>query len=154
MRDSVMNRLILLSNIVGGVRTSSAKGRRHDVTGTGLAGYGHSAIMRKNPNAIERAHSYLEFHRQFTFSVITRYEILRGLIAKGAAKQMDAFEQLCAASRVLPLTDPMIVQAASVYADLHRRGELIGDADILIAANGYALVSGRSFKTGSAIDMN
>jgi tRNA(fMet)-specific endonuclease VapC len=27
-----------------------------------------------------------------------------------------------------------IVQAATIYADLHRRGELICDADILIAA--------------------
>ncbi len=34
----------------------------------------------------------------------------------------------------MAVTDPIIVRAASVYADLHRRGELIGDADILIAA--------------------
>ena len=101
--------------------------------------------MRKNPPATERARSYLEVHRQFTFSVITRYEVLRGLLAKGAAKQIDAFDQLCATSRVLPLTDPMIVQAATVYADLHRRGELISDADILIAAtaitHGLAVVT-------------
>jgi len=42
-----------------------------------------SAIMRKNPSATLRARSYLEVHRQFTFSVITRYEVLRGLLAKG-----------------------------------------------------------------------
>ncbi len=104
-----------------------------------------SAIMRKNPPATERARSYLEVHRQFTFSVITRYEVLRGLLARGAAKQLDAFDQLCVRSRVLPLTDPMIVQAAAVYADLHRRGELISDADILIAAtamtHGLAVVT-------------
>ena len=93
-----------------------------------------SAIMRKNPSATLRARSYLEVHRQFTFSVITRYEVLRGLLAKGAAKQLAAFDRLCATSRVLPLTDSIIVQAATVYADLHRRGELISDADILIAA--------------------
>ena len=77
-----------------------------------------SAIMRKNSPATERARSCLEVHRQFTFSVITRYEVLRGLLARGAAKQLDAFDQLCATSRVLPLTEPMIVQAATVYADL------------------------------------
>jgi len=92
-----------------------------------------SAVMRKNPSAIERARSYLAVYRQFTFSVITRYEILRGLFAKGASKQLSAFDQLCATSRVLPLTDPIIVQAATIYADLHRRGEVISDADILIA---------------------
>ena len=95
-----------------------------------------SAVMRKNPLATERARSYLEIHQQFTFSVITRYEVLRGLLAKGAAKQLAAFDLLCSASRVLPLTDSIIVQAATIYADLHRRGELISDADILIAATG------------------
>jgi tRNA(fMet)-specific endonuclease VapC len=104
-----------------------------------------STIMRKNPVAIERARSYLEVYRLFTFSVITRYEILRGLFAKRAEKQIAAFDQLCATSRVLPLTDPIVVQAASVYADLQRRGELISDADILIAAtaitHGLAVVT-------------
>lgn len=93
-----------------------------------------SAVMRRNPSATERAHSYLEANRQFTFSVITRYEVLRGLLAKGATKQLAAFDKLCATNQVLPLTDSIIVQAATVYADLHRRGELISDADILIAA--------------------
>ena len=104
-----------------------------------------SAVMRKSPSAIQRARLYLEVYRQFTFSVITRYEILRGLLAKGATKQLSAFDQLCAASRVLPLTDPIIVQAATIYADLYRRGELISDADILIAAttitHGLAVVT-------------
>ena len=104
-----------------------------------------SAVMRKNPLATERARSYLEVHRQFTFSIITRYEVLRGLLTKGAAKQLAAFDKLCATSRVLPLTDSIIVQAATIYADLHRRGELISDADILIAAtaitHGLAVVT-------------
>ena len=104
-----------------------------------------SAIMRKNSLATERARSYLEAHRQFAFSVITRYEVLRGLLTKGATKQLATFDQLCAASRVLSLTDTIIVQGASIYADLYRRGELISDADILIAAtamvNGLAVVS-------------
>jgi tRNA(fMet)-specific endonuclease VapC len=104
-----------------------------------------SAVMRKNPLAIERARSYLEVHRQFNFSLITRYEILRGLYAKGAGKQLAAFDKLCARSRVLPLTDPIVVQAAIIYDDLHRRGELISDADILIAAtaitHGLAVVT-------------
>lgn len=91
-----------------------------------------SAIMRRNPQGTERARLYLQEHRQFTFSVITRYEVLRGLLAKRAVKQIAVFDQLCAASRVLPVTETTIVQAASIYADLYQRGELISDADILI----------------------
>ncbi len=40
-----------------------------------------SAVMRKNPVAISKARHYLAEHGQFIFSVITRYEILRGLKA-------------------------------------------------------------------------
>ena len=47
---------------------------------------------------------------------------------------MAAFEKLCAVSNILPLTDEIILRAADIYGDLHRRGALIGDADILIAA--------------------
>ena len=104
-----------------------------------------SAIMRGNASATERARLYLETHRQFTFSTLTRYEVLRGLLAKKATRQLAAFDQLCATSRVLPLSDPIIVQGAVIYADLCQRGELISDADILIAAtaitHGMAVVT-------------
>lgn len=99
-----------------------------------------SAIMRGNPSATERARSYLKTYRQFTFSALTRYEVLRGLLAKKAARQLVAFDQLCAASQVLPVTDTIIVQGASIYASLSQRGDLISDADILIAAT--AIVHG------------
>lgn len=108
-----------------------------------------SAVMRKNSLAVERARSYLDVNRQFTFSIITRYEILRGLISKGATKQLAAFDTLCSLSRILPLNDSIIFKAAKIYADLHRRGELIGDADILIAATAieYGLVVVSNNKT-------
>jgi tRNA(fMet)-specific endonuclease VapC len=93
-----------------------------------------SAVMRKHAKATERARSYLELHRNLSFSIITRYEVLRGLFAKEATKQLVTFDQLCAASRVLPVTEVIVVQAARIYADLYKRGELISDADILIAA--------------------
>ncbi len=43
------------------------------------------------------------------------------------------------------MTDEIIVRAADIYADLRTRGELIGDADILIAAT--ALVHNLPLKT-------
>lgn len=48
-----------------------------------------SAIMRRNPQGTERARLYLEQHRHFTFSVITRYEVLRGLLAKEAVNNLQ-----------------------------------------------------------------
>ena len=93
-----------------------------------------SAIMRQQPAAMSRARVYLAAHGHLTFSMMTRYEILRGLYSKRATIQLGAFDQLCRVSEILPLTDAIVVRAASIYADLHQRGVLIGDADILIAA--------------------
>lgn len=93
-----------------------------------------SALMRRHPTASARAKAYLAAHGQFTFSIITRYEILRGLRAKGATKQLAAFDLFCTSNRVLPLKDGIIVRASEIYADLYGRGQLISDADILIAA--------------------
>ena len=106
-----------------------------------------SALMRKNPNVITKARTYLGQYGQFTISIITRYEILRGLRAKGAAQQEVRFEHFCERNKVLSITDEVIVQAAAIYAELYKHGELIGDADILIAAT--ALVNGFGVATNN-----
>ena len=93
-----------------------------------------SGLMRKAPAALKRARTYLTDHRQLTISLITRFEILRGLKAKRATAQLAAFDSFCKSNEVLPITDQIIVRAADIYADLHIRGQLIPDADILIAA--------------------
>ena len=93
-----------------------------------------TAIMRRDSIAIPKARLYLRTYNRFDLSIITRYEILRGLKAKGATRQTETFETFCSRNVILPLTDEIIVRAADIYADLRTRGELIGDADILIAA--------------------
>lgn len=106
-----------------------------------------SAILRRNPVVTDRAQNYLRTHQRFTFSIITRYEILRGLKAKRATRQQAAFDRFCAANTILPLSEAIIVQATETYADLYRRGALIGDADILIAAT--AIVEKRDLATNN-----
>ena len=93
-----------------------------------------SAVIKQNPVALTHSRSYLATYSLLTFSLITRYEVLRGLKAKNAAVQIAAFEKLCAVSEILPLTDAIVQRAAGIYGDLHQQGQLIGDADILIAA--------------------
>lgn len=94
-----------------------------------------SAVLRGDSKAAGRAHQYLAGHGAFSFSIITRYEILRGLKAKNASAQIQAFDRLSTMSQILPLTDAIVVRAAEIYASLRQRGEPIGDADILIAAS-------------------
>jgi tRNA(fMet)-specific endonuclease VapC len=98
------------------------------------------SIMQQNPSVLSKAKVYIEEHGRFTFSVITRYEISRGLKAIGASKRAGAFDRFCSGSELLPLDEGIAARAADVYAELKVKGELIGDADILIAAS--ALVNG------------
>jgi tRNA(fMet)-specific endonuclease VapC len=61
---------------------------------------------------------------------------------------------------VLPITDEVVVTAADLYADLRRRGEPTGDADLLVAAtallHGLVLVTRNTAHfspiTGLALD--
>lgn len=76
-----------------------------------------SAILRQRPTAMSHAQAYLRMHGHFTFSLMTRYEILRGLAAKNATKQQSAFDQFCRANTILPLSDAVIVRGAEIYAD-------------------------------------
>ncbi len=88
---------------------------------------GHSLVKT-------RTAEYIRKHKRLTISHITRYEILKGLKAKKAQKQIDAFNKFCIHNTVLPITDDVIVKAADIYASLKEQGELISDADILVAA--------------------
>ena len=111
-----------------------------------------SAIMRQNPIALTHAQTYLAVHQQFIVSLVTRYEVLRGLKVKNAAVQQLAFDQFCVANIVLPLTDNIIQRAAGIYAELYRHGTIIGDADILIAAT--ALEHGLQLVTNNTNHFN
>ena len=111
-----------------------------------------SAIIKQYPSALAHSRHYLATYGLLTFSIITRYEILRGLNAKKAQVQIAAFEKLCAVSEIWPLRDAEVLQAADIYGDLHRRGLLVGDADILIAAT--AMVQGLTLVTNNERHFN
>jgi tRNA(fMet)-specific endonuclease VapC len=112
-----------------------------------------SEVMKgKNLTIRQTARQYLDVYGRFTFSLITRYEILRGLKAKQASAQVAAFEHRCRVSEVVPLTDAIIVQGADIYADLKRQGLLISDADILIAST--ALIHGLALVTNNLLHFN
>ncbi len=93
-----------------------------------------SLYLRKSPKVVAEAQNYLRQHKNFTFSIITRFEILRGMKAKDATARIRFFNLFCSQNEIIELDDRIIVTAADIYADLHKRGRLIGDADILIAA--------------------
>ena len=107
-----------------------------------------SEIMKgKNASVELHAREYLKTHGRFRFSVITRYEILRGLKAKQATRQLAIFEDKCNRSYLYPVTDEIVIQASDIYAHLHQKGLMISDADILIAST--AMVHHLTLITGN-----
>jgi len=107
-----------------------------------------SEVMKgKDLHVDQQAREYFKTHGQFRISVITHYEILRGLKAKQATRQIEIFEDRCNKSYVYPVTDEIVVLASDIYAYLHQHGLMIRDADILIAAT--ALVHNLILITGN-----
>ena len=105
-------------------------------------------IKARDESVIRKARAYLELHQCFTFSILTRFEILRGLYAKDARGKISRFEILCANNVILPLTDSVALKGAEIYAILRNQGKLIDDMDILIAAT--ALVNDLTLITENA----
>lgn len=106
-----------------------------------------TAHMKGNKRIREKLKEIAVYGNKVFMSGISYYEMKRGLLAKNATKQLNIFDELCKKIRILFLDDHEIFDKASeIYADLRQRGELISDADILIAATaltrGLALVSG------------
>lgn len=93
-----------------------------------------SELFKKNPRVRDKAVEYLARHKRLTISHITKYEVLKGLKAKKADKQVKLFYRFCSANIVLPITDDVIIKAADIYASLKQNGSIISDADILVAA--------------------
>jgi len=93
-----------------------------------------SYYFKKYPKVVSQAQNYLQQHQIFTFSAITRFELLRGMKVRKATAQLKFFDLFCGQNEIIELNDRIIIRAADIYADLHDRGLLIMDADILIAA--------------------
>ena len=93
------------------------------------------AFLRGEEDVVAKVEEYLEEFDSLSFSIITYYEILRGLKYIDNEKKLRDFEELMDKSEIITLEREIIDRASGIYADLKRRGELIEDADILIAAS-------------------
>jgi len=77
---------------------------------------------------------YIKPHMNLYLSIISVYEYLRGLAVLGR-DVVYAGKILKTLFTIIPLTEKAIIKAAEIYASLYRKGVLIPDPDILIAAS-------------------
>ena len=80
-------------------------------------------------------------------NAVSYFEIRRGLLFAGATAQLAAFERLWRELGIIMIDHAVLDKAAEIYADLRAEGQLIEDADILMA--GIALVNGLSLVTNN-----
>jgi len=76
---------------------------------------------------------YLEQNDLLAISLITCYEIIGGLLAKNALKQLTIFDDFVAENIVVPMTDKSAKISAELYSSLRQNGNIVDDIDLLIA---------------------
>ena len=92
-----------------------------------------SLLRRGHERVTQHAKDYIITYGRLVFTELTWYEVVRGYRAIGAHRQLEAFDAFCHQCNILPLDHDALDCAANIYADLRRRGKLIGEVDILIA---------------------
>ncbi len=93
------------------------------------------AFLKGEKNVVVKVEEYTEAFDEFTISIITYYEILRGLKYIENENKIRDFEELMNESEIITLDGEIIDMASEIYAKLKRCGNLVEDADILIAAS-------------------
>ncbi len=73
--------------------------------------------------------------QQLSASIITAYELEKGAkLSKNHAKNLELVRDLLSELMILELNLPTVDLSSELYSHLSRKGKLIGEFDILIAA--------------------
>ncbi|MBE8539382.1 PIN domain-containing protein [Geoglobus acetivorans] len=103
------------------------------------------AFLRGEQSVVSKVGGYLEEFDKLSLSIITYYEILRGLKYLGNERKLKEFDELMDESEIITLDRKIIRKGSEIYAELKREGKMIEDADILIAATclvrGFVLIT-------------
>ncbi len=102
-------------------------------------------LFKGAPLVVERARQHRDLYGHLNVTIITYYEVMKGHEYIRARDRQKLFDEFCRLNNVISLDPVACRKAAQVYASLRRRGNLIPDADILIAgialAGDYVLVT-------------
>ena len=93
-----------------------------------------SAFLKKDLMVVSRVSDYLESFDRLTINIISYYEILRGLKDLGNEEKLKKFEEFVQENEFISIGKDAVIKAAEIYAYLKKQGNLIEDADILMAS--------------------
>ena|SRR3989338_9529213 len=102
-------------------------------------------ILRGKEKAMEMQKEFEKTEPSISVAAPSIMEIWRGAILKSSEKEKKKINDFLSALTILPLDEKSSKESGEIEADLAKRGELIGIADIMIAAiaksNGKKLVT-------------
>jgi predicted nucleic acid-binding protein len=117
-----------------------------------------SHFLRKDKTIQNKIRSIPKKGDQLDIPPIVFYEIRRGLLSIKAPVKTTAFKKLCLAYPVKLIEPELMETAASIYTQLQKKGRIIEDADILIAAHcirhGFTLVTNNTKHFGNIANLN
>ena len=93
-----------------------------------------TAFLKNDLRVVQRVSDYLELFEKLTINIISYYEILRGLKDLGNEEKLKRFEGFIQENELVSIRKETVEKAAEIYAYLKKEGNLIEDADILMAA--------------------
>ncbi|SHJ17677.1 tRNA(fMet)-specific endonuclease VapC [Tangfeifania diversioriginum] len=92
-----------------------------------------SYYFKGDKTVVKNFEVYLQRYDLIEISIVTYYEILSGLLAKNALKQIEIFEEFVIDNLIIPLTEDSVKISAELYSTLRQSGKIIDDIDLLIA---------------------
>lgn len=81
-----------------------------------------SFYLKGQPAVTQRFVHYLQEYPAINISIITEYEIRKGLLYRDARGKLSRFEMFVPLSQILPLTSESVDRSAHIVADLRKRG--------------------------------
>jgi tRNA(fMet)-specific endonuclease VapC len=93
-----------------------------------------TAHLKRHPGVRQRIREAELAGHPVRLNAVSYYETKRGLLATGAQRQLTAFERLWRVLGIVMIDHAVLDKAAELYAALRASGQLIEDADLLIAA--------------------
>jgi len=91
-------------------------------------------ILRENPAVLERMRAAVMAEQDVQINALSYYEARRGLLGARSQTKLRKFDGFCRTFGITHLDQAALDRASELYVDLKEKGQLIEDADILIAA--------------------
>jgi len=98
-----------------------------------------SFYLRGQAGVVQRVAQYLQYHPQLEPSVISYYELRRGLVQVGATRRLQTLEIFVAQCRVWEISAEVAREASTIAGQLGAVGSRLDDADVLIGATARTL---------------